>query len=243
MNQEMQSNSYHDSQRAAAYAELELPGTYALAYRDLPAIIAEHVQGRQALDFGCGTGRSTRFLTNLGFNPVGVDIAPEMIDQARALDPGGDYRLLGDGDLGRLPAGAWDLVLSVFTFDNIPTLPRKTKILRDLARLLSPGGKLISLVSSPEIYVNEWASFSTRDFPENRTAGSGDQVRIIITDIADSRPVVDTVCSDQDYRRAYQQAGLQVAAVYRPLGRSDEPQGWVNETRIPPWVIYVLEGG
>jgi SAM-dependent methyltransferase len=243
MNQEMQSNSYQDSQRAAAYAELELPGTYALAYRDLPAIIAEHVQGRQALDFGCGTGRSTRFLTNLGFNPVGVDIAPEMIDQARALDPGGDYRLLGDGDLGRLPAGAWDLVLSVFTFDNIPILARKVEILRDLARLLSPGGKLISLVSSPEIYVNEWASFSTRDFPENRTAGSGDQVRIIITDIADRRPVVDTVCSDQDYRRAYQQAGLQVAAVYRPLGRSDEPQGWVNETRIPPWVIYVLEGG
>jgi SAM-dependent methyltransferase len=240
MNHDMH-NSYEDTRRAAAYAELDLPGTYALAYRDLPAIIAEHVQGRQALDFGCGTGRSTRFLNNLGFAAVGVDIAPEMIDQARDLDPGGEYRMLGDGDLCRLPAGAWDLVLSVFTFDNIPTLPRKIEILSDLARLLSPRGKLISLVSSPEIYVNEWASFSTRDFPENRAAGSGDQVRIIITDIADSRPVVDTVCSDEDYRKAYKQAGLQVAGVYRPLGRADEPQDWVNETTIPPWIIYMLE--
>jgi hypothetical protein len=55
--------------------------------------------------------------------------------------------------------------------------------------------------------VNEWASFSPRDFPEHRAAGSGDQVGIIITDIADSRPVVDTVCSDEDYRKAYKQAG------------------------------------
>ena len=46
------SNVYADSERADAYAELEFPGTYYLAYRDLPAIIAGQVTGRQALDFG-----------------------------------------------------------------------------------------------------------------------------------------------------------------------------------------------
>jgi hypothetical protein len=49
-------NVYDDRARAAAYARLEFPGTYYLAFRDLPAILAEHVQGRQAVDFGCGTG-------------------------------------------------------------------------------------------------------------------------------------------------------------------------------------------
>jgi hypothetical protein len=29
-------------------------------------------------------------------------------------------------------------------------------------------------------------------------------------------------------------------AEHRPLGREDEPFAWVNETRIAPWVIYVL---
>ena len=44
------SNVYDDKQRAEAYATLDFPGTYYLAYRDLPAIIAEHVVGKEALD-------------------------------------------------------------------------------------------------------------------------------------------------------------------------------------------------
>ena len=48
------SNVYDDTERAKAYAALEFPGTYYLAYRDLPAIIAQYVAGREALDFGCG---------------------------------------------------------------------------------------------------------------------------------------------------------------------------------------------
>jgi len=72
-------NSYEDAKRAEAYAKLEFPGTYYLAYRDLPEIIFEHVKGRKAIDFGCGTGRSTRFLQKLGFNAIGVDVAEETI--------------------------------------------------------------------------------------------------------------------------------------------------------------------
>ncbi len=86
-------NPYHDRARADAYAGLEFPGTYYLAYRDLPAIIGEHVTGPRALDFGCGAGRSTRFLRRLGFDSVvGVDISEPMVAQARARDPDGDYR-------------------------------------------------------------------------------------------------------------------------------------------------------
>src|SRR5262245_40604794 len=96
------SNVYDDQTRANAYAKLEFPGTYYLAFRDLPAIINEHVQGRNALDFGCGAGRSTRFLRDLGFEVVGVDISEHMLARARERDPQGDYRLMPDGDLGNL---------------------------------------------------------------------------------------------------------------------------------------------
>ena len=57
-------NVYEDTKRSESYAKLEFPGTYYLAYRDIPGIISKHVKGKNALDFGCGTGRSTRFLKN-----------------------------------------------------------------------------------------------------------------------------------------------------------------------------------
>jgi SAM-dependent methyltransferase len=235
-------NVYDDAARADAYARLEFPGTYFLAYRDLPALIARHVRGTRALDFGCGAGRSTRFLRELGFEVTGVDIAEPMLARARALDPGGDYRLVPDGDLSGLPQGAFDLVLSVFTFDNIPGLERKVALLRSLRDVLRPGGRLVSLVSAPEIYVNEWASFSTRDFPQNRAARSGDKVLIVMLDVPDRRPVEDILCTDADYREAFRRAGLATLETHRPLGRPEDGQAWVSETTIAPWVIHVLEG-
>jgi ubiquinone/menaquinone biosynthesis C-methylase UbiE len=237
------SNSYEDAKRAEAYAKLEFPGTYYLAYRDLPKIIFEHVKGRKAIDFGCGTGRSTRFLQKLGFNVVGVDIAEDMLKKARELDPKGDYRLVEDGDLSQFKDNAYDLALSVFTFDNIPTMEKKVKNFREIGRLLKSEGRIVSVVSSPEIYTHEWASFSTKDFPENRSAKSGDKVRIIQTDIEDKRPVEDVIWTDEYYQETFKRTGLELITTYRPLAKENEPYKWVNETKIAPWVIYVLKKG
>jgi SAM-dependent methyltransferase len=189
-------NTYDDRAYADAYARLEFPGTYYLAYRDLPAIIGAHVSGRRAVDFGCGTGRSTRFLRSLGFDAVGLDIAADMIG--------------------------------------------KVEILAGLRGLLAPDGRLVNLVSSPDIYTHEWASFSSQDFPENRDARPGDVVRCINNSIDDRRPAEDVLCPDETYREVYAAAGLDLVATYRPLARGDEPIAWVNETRIAPWVIYVM---
>ena len=112
-------NVYNDTRRADAYATLDFPGTYWLAFRDLPAIIAQHVTGPVALDFGCGAGRSTRFLKRLGFDATGVDVSASMIEHARNADPAGSYRLIEDGDFSGFEAGSLDLVFSAFAFDNI----------------------------------------------------------------------------------------------------------------------------
>lgn len=234
-------NVYNDADRAKAYAKLEFPGTYYLAYRDLPEIISEHVRGKVALDFGCGTGRSTRFLGGIGFDVIGVDIAEDMLVQARAQDPGGDYRLVEDDGLGGLQEKVYDLVLAVFTFDNIPTQEKKVSLFRQLGDLLGDKGKIVSVVSAPEIYTHEWASFTTKDFPENRRARSGDKVRIIMTDVEDQRPVEDILCDEKTYRDIYRQAGLEPVKIYRPLAQESEPFAWVNETKIAPWVVYVLK--
>jgi hypothetical protein len=95
--------------------------------------------------------------------------------------------------------------------------------------------------SSPAIYVHEWASFSTKDFPGNKRARTGDTVRIVTTEIADQRPAEDVLWDDEAYAEVFRRSGLKVIAKHRPLATGNEPYGWVNETTIAPWVIYVVE--
>jgi ubiquinone/menaquinone biosynthesis C-methylase UbiE len=234
---------YDDTERAEAYATLAFPGTYYLAYRDLPAIIAEYVTGREALDFGCGAGRSTRFLKKLGFDSIGIDISNSMIHLATNVDPRGTYRLVDDGDFSAFQPARFDLVLSAFAFDNIPDVAKRCELLRGLRRLLNSEGRIILLGSTPDIYKHEWASFTTKDFPENRRAKSGDKVRIVMKDVEDGRPVVDLVWFHEDYLNLFAASGLDLVAHYTPRGREDEPYEWLTETSIAPWVIYVLKSG
>ena len=234
-------NVYEDDERARAYATLQFPGTYYLAFRDLPALIRRYNHdARRALDFGCGTGRSTRFIRDLGLEVIGVDISQAMLTQARALDPLGDYRLVRDSIVGEFAPGSFDVILAAFTFDNIPTDEAKAHALSGLRTLLAPNGSLLLVVSSAAIYVNEWASFSTRDFPENRQALDGDQVRIVMLDVPDRRPVEDVLCTDAHYRQLFESVSLALLDVQSPLSTGREPTQWVSETTTAPWTIYVL---
>lgn len=232
-------NVYQDEERARAYATLEFPGTYYLAFRDLPALISRNSHGSRALDFGCGTGRSTRFLRNLGLNVIGADISKAMLNQARALDPSGEYHLVDNNIASNFPPHSFNLILAAFSFDNMPT-QEKTHVLRGLRVLLAPAGCLLLVVSSPAIYVNEWASFSTCDFPENRKAQDGDRVRIVMLDVDDRRPVEDVFCTDAHYRRLFESAGLAVLEVQNPLATGEEATQWVTERKTAAWTIYVL---
>jgi ubiquinone/menaquinone biosynthesis C-methylase UbiE len=234
-------NAYEDTARALSYSTLDFPGTYYLAFRDIPGLISRHINGREAIDFGCGAGRSTRFLRSLGFRVVGLDISAEMIRVARELDPGGDYRRTANGILDGVPNASFDLVFSAFTFDNIPTEERKTRLFNEFNRVLRKGGVVLNLVSSPEMYTHDWISIKTSCFAENFSAGSGDPVFTIISDTGDYRPVQDELCTPGDYRRIYRAAGFALEQVHAPLGYAHEPYPWVNEHLVAPWNIYVLK--
>jgi hypothetical protein len=116
----------------------------------------------------------------------------------------------------------------------------RTNILAGLRDLLKPGGKMICLDSTPELYTNEWASHSTKDFPENWSAKTGDIVRVIMLDVEDRRSVEDIYWTNPDYHKLFSSAGLTVEAIYKPLGYKHEPYKWISETQIAPWIIFVL---
>lgn len=94
---------------------------------------------RRALDVGCGEGRFCRMLQGLGMKTVGIDPTPALIARARELDPEGDYRI-ETAEAPGFEDGAFDLVVSYLTLIDIPDA---AAAIREMARVLAPGGTLL----------------------------------------------------------------------------------------------------
>lgn len=94
---------------------------------------------RRALDVGCGEGRFCRMLRDEGVGAVGIDPTVALIDHARRLDPGGDYRVEAAEALG-FEDGTFDLVVGYLSLIDIPDL---ATAIREMARVLAPGGTLL----------------------------------------------------------------------------------------------------
>ena len=65
-----------------------------------------------------------------------------MLEQARALDPSGEYHLIRDNIAGEFAPGSFDIILAAFTFDNMPT-EAKADALSALRTLLASDGCLL----------------------------------------------------------------------------------------------------
>jgi SAM-dependent methyltransferase len=98
-----------------------------------------------ALDFGCGVGRLSLPLAEHFETVVGVDIAPSMIEgaRARAADAGvTNTRFVVDGEK-RLEPASFDLVYCALVLQHQPSADAALGLIERLAALVAPGGVLV----------------------------------------------------------------------------------------------------
>jgi len=109
--------------------------------------------GRMAVDVSCGTGRWMRYARQRGARVAGVDASGPMLRRAQAKE-GLDGRL-ALADARRLPfrAGAADVALCALSLGHIPG---PAQVIRDLAVLLRPGGRLLVSDFHPEAARRGW---------------------------------------------------------------------------------------
>lgn len=94
----------------------------------------------RVLEIGCGTGEIlTRFGAGAA-SAVGIDISAEMVQAARAR---GLEAVHYDGGRLPFPDGLFDAVLIYQVLTNFPTLDAARHLVREGARVLAPGGRLI----------------------------------------------------------------------------------------------------
>ena len=92
-----------------------------------------------ALDAGCGTGFQTAILLELGYGTVGVDLSAGLLSVARRRYAGA--RLL-QGDLAALPCRDETVELAVSCGSTLSFVGDPGRAVRELARVLRPGGRL-----------------------------------------------------------------------------------------------------
>lgn len=92
-----------------------------------------------ALDAACGTGRHAEHLIDRGHSVIAVDKSPAMLDRVRSKLPAADVRA---GELTALPLedGSVDLAVCALALTHLPELG---PAIRELARVVRPGGRIV----------------------------------------------------------------------------------------------------
>jgi SAM-dependent methyltransferase len=92
-------------------------------------------------DLGCGSGRVTAHLRDLGLPVFGVDLSPAMVELARREHPGLRFEVGSILDLD-LPDGSVSGALAYYSIIHMPP-ERLPEAFAEFHRVLAPGGHLL----------------------------------------------------------------------------------------------------
>ena len=96
----------------------------------------------QVADLGCGTGRTTETLVELGYQVTALDLAPDLLEVAAARVAGASFLLRDAVELDRVGT-TFDAVLFSFNgIDCIRPVADRLAVLAAIRRSLRPGGIL-----------------------------------------------------------------------------------------------------
>lgn len=105
--------------------------------------------GKRILESGCGSGRWLAWFTRLGHQPVGIDDSAAPLAVARAHDAA--LRLVrGDAVQTPFRDASFDVVFSAYVAEHFEDGPQP--LLREIHRLLRPGGLLILIVPYESLF-------------------------------------------------------------------------------------------
>lgn len=99
-------------------------------------------KNQKILDLGCGNGRLIELIDNYQVDYLGVDYSKELIKEARKKHPNYSFKI---ADAVNLPFNKndFDLIFSIAVIHHIPTKTLRIKMVREINRVLKPGGKII----------------------------------------------------------------------------------------------------
>ncbi len=184
------------------------------------------VQGKAILDFGCGTGVYSRLLKQAGATRVcGFDISAGMLQHARDIEQanplGIDYVSTLAGDLER----QFDIVLAVYVMPYAVTRQALDEMAQHMARVLKPGGQLLTLPLHPRCATapDYYSSYGFRLFPRD---GDGRRDGNVYTlDLYQDDLIEAVWWSWEALQQSLLQAGFRSIVLFPPIVRQEALMG------------------
>ena len=134
---------------AAGQGTVEVPWADLAPNQGLVSALAGARGGGRAIVTGCGLGDDAEHVASLGFATVAFDVSPTAVDAARRRFPCSTVEYV-NADLLSPPrswAGAFDLVVEVFTLQVLTGAARRTAFAQT-AQLVAPGGRLLVIAGA-----------------------------------------------------------------------------------------------
>ncbi len=121
--------------------------------------------GTRVLDVACGSGNLAIPAARAGAIVTGVDIAPNLIEQARARAASEGLTIQfdeGDAESLPYPDAAFDVVVSMF---GAMFAPRPELVAAELVRVCRPGGKIAMANWTPEGFIGQMFKVTGKHVP------------------------------------------------------------------------------
>jgi SAM-dependent methyltransferase len=172
-----------------------------------------------------------RDLRGRGYDVVGLDASPTLLEAAQSLDAEGRY-LLGRAEELPFDAGSFDLVVAYNVLMDVDDMPRAVA---EIARVLRPGGHLCACVTHP---MNDVGGFAE----DGTFVIRGSYLKEGWISVSVERDGLDMLFDGrtyplESYARALEEGGFLLEALREPAAPADSPDGdrW---SRIPLFLLF-----
>jgi SAM-dependent methyltransferase len=118
--------------------------------READAGLLGELAGRRVLEVGCGAAMCSRWLRTRGAEPVALDLSGAMLGHAVAAAARTRVAVpLVQADAQRLPFASGSFDLAFTAFGAVPFVADSAAVMREVARVLRPGGRWVFATTHP----------------------------------------------------------------------------------------------